>query len=100
MTEWIMKEITGDILEVPGIGPATATLLAADGITSTYALLGKFLMLKENDVGPVELADKFWYYLNSIKTKSGFRAGIVLAVAEKLNITFPGIYDANAYEEA
>jgi hypothetical protein len=99
MPEWIMKEITGNILEVPGVGKTTSKLLAANGITTTYCLLGKYLMLKEDDVGPVELADKFWYYLNSINTPLGYRSVIVLSVAEKLNIIFPGIYDSNAYIE-
>lgn len=29
----------------------------------------------------------------------GSRSGVVLAVAEKLNLSFNGIYDATAYDE-
>ena len=29
----------------------------------------------------------------------GFRSGVVLSIAEKLNMTFPGLYDPSAYLE-
>ena len=34
-----------------------------------------------------------------IDTPSGFRAGIVHAIAEKVNSTFVGLYDADAYQQ-
>ena len=55
-------------------------------------------MMKDEDVGPIEHADRFYYWLKSIGTAAGFRAGVVNCVAEKMNITFPGIYDISAYD--
>ena len=52
-------------------------------------------------MGPVELADRFYFWLKSVVPKNaGFRAGIVRSIAEKVNITFPGIYDGDAYGDA
>lgn len=37
--------------------------------------------------------------LKSTGTAAGQRSGTVRAIAEKLNIMLPGIYDASAYDE-
>jgi len=84
--------------EVPGIGGATIEKLKAAGVTTTYQLLGKYLMLKDAGVGPVEHADRFYYWLVSVGTPAGFRAGVVKSIAEKLNVTFVGLYDNSLYE--
>ena len=81
------------------MGPATIKKLNADGVFTTYQLFGKYLLLKEASVGPVEHADRFYFWLVSLDTPAGFRAGIVRAVAEKLNITYIGLYDNSLYEE-
>ena len=98
MGDWIHKEVTGVLTDVPGIGPASVKALKEQGITTTYQLFGKFLSLKEEQVGSVELADRFWFWLDSAGTASGSRAAVVLAVAEKLNLSFPGLYDGSLYE--
>ena len=56
-------------------------------------------MLKEDGVEPVEHTDRFYYWLTSVvpKNASQFRAGIVRCICEKLAVTFPGLYDADAY---
>ncbi len=69
-----------------------------NGITTTYQLIAKYLSFKDARVGPIEHADRFYYWLKSIKTPGGHRAGIVHAIGEKLNTMFNGIYDVNAYE--
>ena len=84
---------------------------------------GKISHVKDEGVGTVENADRMYYFLQSIDYPAGFRgkqyfsrqshihicnhsrrhtfciyiAGVVHAIAEKLNIKFPGIYDADAY---
>lgn len=72
MTNWLQEPITGKIQEVPGIGPATAKILAeAEGdsqVTNTYQLFGRFLLLKgpdteDNQVESIEHMEKFWYWL-------------------------------------
>lgn len=59
-------------------------------------------MLKEEDVGPIDHCDRFYYWLKSVvpPSASQFRAGIVRCICEKVNLTFPGIYDNDLYEEA
>lgn len=84
--------------QVPGVGEATEKKLREAGITTTFQLIGKYLSFKEDGVGPVEHADRFYFWLKSLGTPGGFRAGIVHSIAEKLNVTFVGIYDPDAYE--
>lgn len=83
---------------MPGIGPASIGMLKEHGVSTTFGLIGKFLMLKEEGVGPIEHVDRFYYWLKSTGTNAGWRAGTVHAIAEKMNITYVGIYDADAYE--
>mmetsp|Transcript_16774 Transcript_16774/g.20137 ORF Transcript_16774/g.20137 Transcript_16774/m.20137 type:complete len:130 (-) Transcript_16774:232-621(-) len=106
MEEWRVGTITGDVSEVPGIGPAAVKKLAEgegdDVVTNTYQLFGKFLMLKgpdsdEHKVESFEHMEKFWYWLAN-KGISSHRSAIVKAVAEKTATFFKDIYDANDYE--
>jgi hypothetical protein len=55
------------------------------------------LSLKEADTGSIEHHDRFYFWLKSINTPAGFRAGIVHCIAEKMNTFFVGIYDADVY---
>lgn len=99
MGDFIRGEITGDITEVPGIGPAAAKKLAEsdDQVTNTYQLFGKFLSLKGPDkVDPVEHMEKFWYWLKD-QGISAHRSAVVRAIAEKMNSMMNGLYDAEAY---
>lgn len=103
MEQWRTESVSGNLSDVPGIGPATIGKLAEDGITNTYQLFGKYLMLKgpdseEHQVECIEHNEKFWHYLKSLKISS-HRSAIVKAVAEKAAGFFPGIYDANMYED-
>lgn len=105
MEQWRTSATDPDLTTVPGIGPAAAKILKEkDGITNTYQLFGKFLMLKgpgdepEIEVTPVEHAEKFWYHLKNLGITS-HRSAIVKAIAEKSATFFAGIYDANIYEE-
>mmetsp|Transcript_68529 Transcript_68529/g.142873 ORF Transcript_68529/g.142873 Transcript_68529/m.142873 type:complete len:119 (+) Transcript_68529:73-429(+) len=97
LADFIRAPLTGSLQEVPGIGEATEKVMRENGISTTYGLIGKFLSLKEEGVEPVEHADRFYFWLKSIGTAGGFRAGVVHAIAEKMNATFVGIYDADAY---
>ena len=76
MDAWRSAQITGNLEEVPGIGPASSKKLSEsdegpDRITNTFQLFGKFLMLKgpghgdEIMVEPVEHTQKFWEYLKN-----------------------------------
>jgi|EP00550_Attheya_septentrionalis_P001741 hypothetical protein len=103
---FVRGNITGVITEVPGIGPKAAEKLAAsddtdDRITNTYQLIGKFLMLKgpdddENKVASMQHMEKFWYYLKE-RGIASHRSAIVKAIAEKMNMFIPGIYERDCY---
>merc|ERR1719222_189879 len=104
MSVFMRSNITGDITEVPGIGAGAAKRLAAceDEITNTYQLIGKFLLLKGPDgkdkVESVEHMEKFWHWLSEVGINA-HRSAIVRAIAEKMDISYPGIYDASYYEQ-
>jgi hypothetical protein len=97
LAEFIQAPITGDLTEVPGVGPATQKAMIAAGVTTTYALIGKYLMLKDAGVESVEHCDRFFYWLDDIGASKGHRSSIVQAIAQKQDITFPGIYDGSLY---
>jgi hypothetical protein len=108
LADFLRSPITGNICEVPGISPKQAKILAlggdsSDRITNTFQLIGKFLLLKtldENTGLPItsqEHCNAFWQYLK-YKGITSHRTGIVQAVAEKMNISIPGIYDASEFE--
>lgn len=50
LADFLRAPLTGDLTEVPGIGPAAVTKLAAgedsESVENTFQLIGKFLMLK------------------------------------------------------
>jgi hypothetical protein len=105
MDTWRAAEVSGDLNEVPGIGPAAIKALAKDPdpmarITNTHQLIGQYLMLKGPDVDGREVSvsemnHKFWFFLKS-KGITAHRSAIVLALNEKVGTFFPGLYDANA----
>eukprot|EP00616_Rhizochromulina_sp_CCMP1243_P002088 CAMPEP_0118968976 /NCGR_PEP_ID=MMETSP1173-20130426/6125_1 /TAXON_ID=1034831 /ORGANISM="Rhizochromulina marina cf, Strain CCMP1243" /LENGTH=121 /DNA_ID=CAMNT_0006918161 /DNA_START=39 /DNA_END=404 /DNA_ORIENTATION=- len=100
--EFLRGVVTGDLTEVPGVGPANADKFADAGITNTHQLLGKFLMLKQDppageDIHPIAFhMNCMAEWLQSIGISS-HRGNIALAVAEKSDIMLPGIYDGSIY---
>ena len=100
LADFIRAPVSGQLTDVPGLGPATAALLAAQGVDTTHALIGKFLTMKTAGVGTVEHMDRFYFWLQSLNTPTGFRAGVCHAIAEKTNTLLPGIYDEDVYCQA
>lgn len=97
LAAYIRAPIVDSLQSVPGIGPATDTALSGVGIQTTYQLFGLFLSLRGEDVSSVELCERFYQWL---KNKAGLkvsRGEITQAVAEKLNMMFPGCYNPDAY---
>mmetsp|Transcript_20685 Transcript_20685/g.61702 ORF Transcript_20685/g.61702 Transcript_20685/m.61702 type:complete len:122 (-) Transcript_20685:76-441(-) len=103
LADWLREQVSGDLQQIPGIGPAAVKLLAAEDkvpdscVETTHQLIGVFLKLKKADVTPVEHCDMFYYWLQAKGINAG-RNNIVLAIAEKCEVFFPGCYDANAYD--
>ena len=102
LADWLRNPVTGDLEQIPGIGPANKKKLAEgesddDKIETTFQLIGKFLMLRGPNTTPVELCDMFYYWLQGKGVSAG-RNNIVLAIAEKCEVFMPGCYDSEAYE--
>ena len=95
LASWLQDKITGDLQDVPGIGPANKTLLEEAGVTNTFQLIGKYLTFKSGTVQ--EHQDAMWMWLKSIRVNAG-RNNVILALAEKGDIFMPGIYDTSLYE--
>ena len=96
LAEYLRADVDADLRSIPGVGPKAVEKLNARGITTTFQLIGQFLMLKDEGVGPVEHCDRFWYWLKDVGIDS-HRSGIIQCIAEKLDTMFPGIYDGSAY---
>lgn len=107
MDIWRGSAVSGDLDDVPGIGPAAIKIFMEDPdpmtrITNTHQLIGQYLMFKGPDddekvVSVSELNHKFWFYLKAKGIKA-HRSAIVLAISEKVASFFPGLHDANADE--
>lgn len=97
--DFVRGAVEEKLTSVPGVGPATETLLKEEGITSTFQLIGKFLSMKDEGVESVEHCERFYQWLIHIGTPAGFRAGIVHSIAEKVNVLLPGVYNVDLYEE-
>ena len=97
MPQFVNSNVSGDLNEVPGIGPAAVTKLVEipeGSITNTYMLFGKYLSFKGpdyvNDEGEQVTVDcqlhndRFWYWLKSVGI-TAHRSAIVKAMAEKVS---------------
>jgi hypothetical protein len=99
---WLADDVRDDIMQVPGIGPAAAKLLAkpvhfADGkvgelgVETTFQLLAKYLLFRGPGVTKQQHNDTFMDWLK-LKGIHSHRDGITHAVAEKLSIIIPSKY--------
>ena len=96
LSEFLDNEVSEDILTVPGIGPAAKAKLAAElegdsPIHTTHQLIGKFLTMRAPGITVKEHCEIMWQYLK-LRGVDSFRAGIVHAIAEKVNLMIPGTF--------
>mmetsp|Transcript_4648 Transcript_4648/g.6050 ORF Transcript_4648/g.6050 Transcript_4648/m.6050 type:complete len:129 (-) Transcript_4648:146-532(-) len=106
MEQFRTGTLTGDLKEVPGIGPAAAKRLEEEGILTTYHLLGHYMKMAEmtkNDdddmvVDTYLLNQQMWQFLKGASI-SAHRSAIVKAVSEKVASSFPAFHDANIYDD-
>jgi len=68
LADWLRDKITGDLEEVPGIGPANKALLEGVSITNTFQLIGKYLTFKEGTVQNHQ--DSMYAWLKDIVSNS------------------------------
>jgi hypothetical protein len=95
MEDWINSIVTGDLLEVPGIGAAAVRMLGAEDveegerILTTHQLIGKYLALSgPGETTLRELNEKFWYFLRA-KGIGARCSDIVEAISAKVASLFP-----------
>jgi hypothetical protein len=99
METWKSSAITGELRDVPGIGPAAIKTLKAQNVNNSFQLLATYLDMKNPaTMPPAEHQDKFWTWLKEIKIVA-HRSAIVMAMGEKMSQLVPGIYDPSVYEE-
>lgn len=93
LAEFLAAPLVKDLSTVPGVGPATIERLGTDGITTTHQLIGAYLRVCDVDFDSKQRTDAFWFYLQGLKVPGGTRSTIVHAIAERVNIMIPGIYE-------
>jgi hypothetical protein len=91
MADFLLADIDPDITSVPGIGPAAVRNLAESNITTTYQLIGQFLLLRGDNMGTQAHCDAFWYWLQE-QGINAHRSGIIETIAEKVETMMPGLY--------
>lgn len=96
LQKWLTAPLIEDITQIPGVDQKCAHALsvstaAGDGITTSFQLLGVFLLCKGLGVKAAENCSRFhaWLLAKGITNNA---STIVKAVAEKCNKMFPGIY--------
>ncbi len=112
IANFLKAPITGDLMEVPGIGRVAKQSLLDHDIKNTWMLMGKYLSFKEEDIsGPerdsdiirrniVDHHERFYSWLREvIPPKGGQQNKIVRAIAEKMSIIHPGLFDSSIYNE-
>jgi hypothetical protein len=90
MAQWLASPISGDLKDVPGVGPAGIEKFKANGIQNTHQLIGQFLLFKGDDLNTQDHLDLFYKWLADIGI-SAHRAGVVWSVAEKVSTFLPGL---------
>ncbi len=98
--QFLTSQVNPDLKSVPGIGPAGEKLLVDAGITNTYQLIGKFLMCCSEKKTPQEICQTFYEFLAEEVKLSSYRAGVVTAIAEKVNTMVPGVCDMASLRSA
>lgn len=83
--------MTGDLQEVPYVGPKTAAALEAAGVATSFQLCAKFLEGKGPGVTSQALCDAFYAWLKSAGVNS-HRGAITLCIAEKVALAFPAAF--------
>lgn len=100
ITAFVAAPLIEDLNSVPGLGPATAEKLQAQGINSTHQLIGAFLTLRQPGFTTRDLADAFATLLKSFDIGGGQRNTIVTAIGEKANVWMPGVFKTAEVKEA
>ncbi|CAM9234430.1 unnamed protein product, partial [Ectocarpus sp. 13 AM-2016] len=98
---FIRTRISGDLTEVPYISGQTVEVLArgSEPITNTHQLIGKFLALSPQRPNCVEHCDRFYKWLLGKKIAGTLVNNIVEAIAEKVEVMMPGVYNPEDFDQ-
>lgn len=81
-------------LQVPGVGPVTKDALLAAGVNTSHQLIGVYLSYFREKATVKGRVNEFHAWLKSVGASAGHVNAIVRAVVEKVNVMFPGTYNA------
>ena len=84
---FIAAEVTGDLLDVPGVGPAAVQAFEIAGVGNTFALLGQFMMLRREGMTGQEHQNAMARYLKKIGINA-LRNDVVYSCSNKLQSHF------------
>jgi hypothetical protein len=102
VTNWIENLMTEDLMSMPRVGRLTAQCFINAGVSTTYALIGKFLTFRDVGISPEDHAERFWIWLTDVFKGHHIikrdRAIICRAVCKRADILVPGLYDESFYE--
>ena len=87
LEQWRQSILDGKLTQIPGVGPVTAAALKRQGIKTSYALIGHFLSLVDED-GLQPAGDRFKALLEDCETPPAYRDTVVLAIGEKISSGF------------
>ena len=93
LQSWMTAPIDGRLDQIPGVNFGAKAKLQWVGIDSSFALIGKYLSLKNNKVSMNEHCDRFFHWLKGVGIGSSNAHTIVKSVGIRSQIQFPGIYD-------
>lgn len=94
---FLMNPLTGELLEI--VYPRGKERLREKGITTTFALIGQFLLLTDEfKIKQVEHCYRFWYWLKYSGINAR-REHIITCISEKCDMMFPGMYSPEEISE-
>ena len=102
-----LKDLT-DLTCIPGIGPVSKEAIISSNKNKAmecetgYALLGRFLALKKQNMSVVDHANAFFRWLEECGLSAHHGVNIhriVHCVAEKANLMMDGLYSTSAWPE-
>lgn len=96
IASFIALPLPMSLLSIPGIGVKQDRILKRNGIENTHQLIGQFLLFQGNKKTPEDIAKDFYNWLTKVGVNKE-RSTITAALAEKIGMSFPGVYDAGFY---
>lgn len=79
LMDYLNTPLTGNLLEVPGVGEITLEILTKSGIKTTYDLIEKYRSFSNAD----DRVNEFHHWLGEIGITKGYSHSITYAIIEK-----------------